>query len=156
VRSAPWARCAMLRPCRAFSVICRPPKLTVRCTVTLVRLISPDSDPEILAIVAMLEAHEIPCFVRGGGFGGLYPGVQINAFNTRDIMVPEEHAAAALDLVRDFEVQPSAPSEDPQPKPKGRLRNLVELLLFGWFIPASRPGRNKPTTGTPNQRLERP
>ena len=104
----------MLRPCRAFSVICRPPKLTVRCTVTLVRLISPDSDPEILAIVAMLEAHEIPCFVRGGGFGGLYPGVQINAFNTRDIMVPEEHAAAALDLVRDFEVQPSAPSRSPR------------------------------------------
>ena len=53
----------------------------------LVRLVSPDSDPEIIAIVAMLEAHGIYAFVRGGGFGGLYPGVQINGFNTRDIMV---------------------------------------------------------------------
>ena len=124
--------------------------------MTLVRLISPESDPEILAIVAMLEAHDIPCFVRGGGFGGLYPGVQINAFNTRDVMVAEEYAATALELVRDFQSQPSEPTEDSQPKPKGRLRNLFELLLFGWFVPGSRPDRNKASGGTPNQRLERP
>jgi hypothetical protein len=124
--------------------------------VTLIRLISPESDPEILAIVAMLEAHEIPCFVRGGGMGGLFPGVQINAYNTRDIMVPEDKAAAALDLVREFQSRPPAQYEDMKPKPKGRLRNLLELLLFGWFIPGNKYERRKQSDATPNNRLERP
>jgi len=128
----------------------------VRCTVTLIRLIWPESDPEILAIVAMLEAHEIPCFVRGGGMGGLFPGVQINAYNTRTIMVPEENAAAALDLVREFQSQAPAQSQDMELKPKGRLRNLFEFLLFGWFVPGSRPERPKQSDGMPNDRLERP
>jgi hypothetical protein len=124
--------------------------------VSLIRLISPESDPEILAIVAMLEAHEIPCFVRGGGMGGLFPGVQINAYNTRTILVPEKSAAAALDLVREFQSQAPAQSEDMKHKPKGRLRNMFEFLLFGWFVPGSSPERPKQSGGTPNNRLERP
>jgi Putative prokaryotic signal transducing protein len=106
--------------------------------VALVRLLSPESDCEIVAIVAMLDAHEIPSFVRGGGFGGLFPGVQINGFNTRDIMVPQEKLAAAFELVREFRAQPSAPERDAAPNRPGRLRNLFELLLFGWFMPRSR------------------
>jgi Putative prokaryotic signal transducing protein len=121
--------------------------------VALVSLLSPESDSEIVAIVAMLDAHEIPSFVRGGGFGGLFPGVQVNAFNTRDIMVPEEKLAAALELVRDFQSQPSAPEQDAAPKGWGRLRNLFELLLFGWFMPGSRAhARNAQSRGTPDNR----
>ena len=146
----------ILRAQRAFFAAARPLKLTVRCTVSLIRLISPESDPEILAIVAMLEAHEIPCFVRGGGMGGLFPGVQINAYNTRTIMVPEENAAAALDLVREFQSQAPPQSEDVKLKPKGRLRNLFEFLLFGWFVPGPRAERPKQSDDTPNNRLERP
>ena len=123
--------------------------------MALVRLVSPESDPEIIAIVAMLDARGIPAYVRGGGFGGLYPGVQINAFNTRDIMVPEEKAAEALALLKDFQGQ--KPDTDAEPavrstKP-GWLRNILELLLFGWFVPRSRPDSDKATArrdGTPN------
>ena len=132
---------------------------TIRCTVALVRLVSPESDPEIVAIVAMLEAHGIPCYVRGGGFGGLFPGVQINAYNTRDIMIPEEQAAAALELFRDFQSRPPEPEANVRPKPSGRLRKLFELLLFGWFVPRPpAPTKNAaaPADGTPNSRSRGP
>jgi len=127
--------------------------------VALVRLVSPDSDPEIVAIVAMLEAHGIPCYVRGGGFGGLFPGVQINAYNTRDIMIPEEQTAAALELLKDFQSRPADPEESVAPRKSGRLRNLLEILLFGWFVPRSPTHTEKgnaPVASTSNNRRRGP
>src|SRR5579863_10179362 len=100
-------------------------------TLALIRLLSPESDSEIATIVAMLDARGIPSFVRGGGIGGLLPGVQINAYNTRDIMVPEEKAAEALELVRDLEAQQSPPAGSLSAPRRGKLRNLLEFLLFG-------------------------
>jgi len=122
--------------------------------VALVRLVSPDSDPEIMTIVAMLDAHGIPSYVRGGGFGGLYPGVQINAFNTRDIMVREEQAAEALELLKDFRAQRPEPEPVARSRKIGWLRNLLELLLFGWFVPRAQPQSDKGTRrdGTLNNR----
>jgi len=124
--------------------------------VALVRLVSPESDPEIVAIAAMLEAHGIPCYVRGGGFGGLFPGVQINAYNTRDIMIPEEQTATALALLKDFQSRPPD-LENVRPRGSGRLRNLLEFLLFGWFIPkppAQAEESDAPVAGTPGGRRD--
>jgi hypothetical protein len=122
-----------------------------------VRLVSPESDPEIVAIVAMLEAHGVPCFVRGGGFGGLFPGVQINAYNTRDIMIPAEQTATALALLEDFRSRPLDPEKNVRPRESGRLRNLLEFLLFGWFIPkppVQTEEADRPAAGTPGGRRE--
>src|SRR5918993_4105606 len=90
---------------------------------------------EIVAIVAMLEAHEVPCFVHNAGFGGLYPGPQINAYNTRAIMVPEEMVLTALELLKDFHAYPS---EELPAKPAFTLRAALEFLFFGWFVPGHR------------------
>lgn len=79
----------------------------------LVKVLSPDTEPELVAVVAMLEAHEIPCFVRNAGFGSLYPGPPIGAFNGRAIMVAEDKAREALDLIRDFNAEPSTPTPVP-------------------------------------------
>jgi len=76
--------------------------------VGLVKVLSPDTEPELLAVVAMLEAHEIPCFVQNAGLGSLFPGPPIGAFNRRSVMVPEKNARAALELIGDFKAQPSA------------------------------------------------
>jgi hypothetical protein len=89
----------------------------------------------------MLDARGIPSFVRGGGIGGLLPGVQISAYNTRDIMVPEEKAAEALELVRDLDAQQSTPEGGVSAPRPGKLRNLFEFLLFGWFVPSYRADR---------------
>jgi hypothetical protein len=56
----------------------------------LVVLISPDTDVDLMTTVSLLEAHGIPCFVRGGGFGGLYPGPRIQGYNATTVMVPDE------------------------------------------------------------------
>jgi hypothetical protein len=74
--------------------------------VGLVKVYSPDTEPELIAVVAMLEAHAIPCFVQNAGFGSLYPGPPIGAFKGRAIMVPEEKAREALELIGDFKAQP--------------------------------------------------
>jgi len=116
--------------------------------MALVRLISPDSEPEIVAIVAMLEAHGIPSYVRGAGFGGLFPGVQINAYNTRDIMIAEEQVAEAVELLKDYRSRSVDPEENGRPRKSGRLRNLLELLLFGWFVPRSSARTKKLSTPT--------
>jgi hypothetical protein len=143
-RSLEWA------PIRSFWRWVRHPShswlshQTADRTVALVRVFSPDSEPDLVAVVAMLEAHEIPCFVHGAAFGSLYPGPQIQDYNTRAVMVSEENEAAALELIRDFQSQPDEPDSGPQ-RPSGRLRSFIEFLLFGWFVPGSRPsGRREP------------
>lgn len=120
-----------------------------------VTVFKPDSEPELVTVVAMLEAHDIPCFVHNGALGSLYPGPQIDWFNTRAIMVPEEKVRAARELIDEFQAQPIEPDEpsdpdnpdrpnilDEPPPPRSALRVLLEVLIFGWFIPSgSRPHR---------------
>jgi len=83
--------------------------------VSLVPVLSPDSEAELASVVAMLEARGVPCFVRGGGIGSLLPGVQVESFNTRAIMVPEDRAAEALALIADL--HSSSDNLDNQPPP---------------------------------------
>lgn len=110
--------------------------------MSLIRIHSPDNEPELITVVAMLEAHDIPCFVHSAGFGGLYPGPQINGYNTRSIWVPEEQLSVALELLRDFQSQPVDVGLHTAPAPSrfasGTFRALLEALIFGWFIPGSR------------------
>lgn len=112
--------------------------------MALVVLAYPDSEAEILTTVALLEAHGIPCHVRGGGFGGLLPGPQIPAYNAKAILVPQESLADARELLAarpdefpaemvegNFENRPVSPA-------KSKLRMIAEFLIFGWFVPGSR------------------
>lgn len=117
--------------------------------MALVTVLSPESDAEIVAVVAMLEAHEIPCYVHSAGLGGLFPGLQVEGFNSRAIMVPEEEVGLAMELLREYQSQPSEPDEAEQPKSSRKLRNVIEFLLFGWFIPGSRTRRSTRTLNDP-------
>ena len=104
-----------------------------------------------MAVVAMLEAHDVPCFVQNAGFGGLYPGPRINSYNSRVILVPVERAFVARELIRDFKSQPSEMPPPAPPPSSGKLRMVVELLLFGWFMltkgrPAAQSSKTSPST----------
>lgn len=68
--------------------------------MSLVPLITPDSEAEVLTIVALLEAYGIPVHVRGGGFGGLYPGAQAGSFNSKTVLVPEDLLQDARNLLK--------------------------------------------------------
>jgi hypothetical protein len=89
-----------------------------------------------MAVVAMLEAHDIPCFVRNAGFGGLYPGPQIDLYNSRAVMIPEEKASMALQLIAEFQGSPT--SVPTNYSTSGNVRAFVEMCLFGWFNPSGR------------------
>lgn len=81
--------------------------------MSLVRVFTPATEAELLAVVAMLEAREVPHFVKGAGFASLFPGtVPIESLNGRAIMVPEERAAEARALIEDFENSPAGEDDE--------------------------------------------
>ena len=105
--------------------------------MALVSVFSPETEAELVTVVALLEAHDIACFVRNAGIGSLIPGPQVNGYNTRDVMVDEENVANALELLKDF--QQETPRAEPTSYPvKSKLRTLLETILFGWFVPGGR------------------
>jgi hypothetical protein len=85
----------------------------------------------------------------------MLPGIQINAYNTQSVMVPEEYAADAVELLA--ELKQSAPSAPTGVLPlRDRIRIVLEGLLFGWFVPGSRARQRSSSDDlTPNTSLER-
>jgi Putative prokaryotic signal transducing protein len=71
--------------------------------MAFVQVFSPQSESEVIVVRSLLEAHDIPVFVRGRHFGSLLPGIQIGTANMQSIMVPEERAADALELLASFQ-----------------------------------------------------
>ena len=104
--------------------------------MALVRVFSPQSESEVLVAAALLEAHEIPAFIHNRGIGSMLPGVQINAYNTQSIMVPEEKVPDAVELLAELKEQPRAAVSPIRSRDKVRV--LLEGLLCGWFVPGSR------------------
>jgi hypothetical protein len=105
--------------------------------MALVRVFSPQSESEVLVATALLEAHYIPTFVHNRGIASMLPGVQINAYNTQSIMVPEEHVADALELLTELN-KPGSESTAIRLPLRDRVRIVLEGLFLGWFVPGSR------------------
>jgi hypothetical protein len=79
--------------------------------MSLVRVLTPDSEAELLRVCSMLEAHGVPFSVRSAGFSSLFPATkQVEWVNARAIMVPEERADDALALIADFRGSPESKS----------------------------------------------
>lgn len=77
--------------------------------MSLVNVLTPDSDVELLTVCSMLEARGVPFFVSGAGLGSLFPGpMQAGSLSARGIMVPEERAAEARALIADFHGAPAS------------------------------------------------
>jgi hypothetical protein len=110
--------------------------------MALVTVFTPQSESELITVVAMLEAYNVPCFVQNAGFGSLYPGPKIYAYNARHIMVAEEAVAVAQEFLTDFQ---TTPIETNPPKAGGieKLRMGLEALLFGWFMPERRRSKRE-------------
>jgi hypothetical protein len=105
--------------------------------VSLVPIATPQTESELAVIVCLLDAAGIPAFVHNGGFGSLHPGPQIRLYNERCVMVPDacrEDAAAALLVLK-----PPLPDTTTR---RGRIRIVIETILFGWFVPGSRRSRD--------------
>jgi hypothetical protein len=104
----------------------------------MVPVYSPQTESEAAVISSLLEAHQIPFFLRGGAFSKLYPGMQINHYNTQTFMVPDESFEFARELLAEF----ISPSEEIMPVSKTsiwqKLRILIEAIFCGWFVTGRR------------------
>lgn len=70
--------------------------------MALVHVFSPQSEPELAVVTSLLEAHDIPVFVHGRHLGSLLPGMQFGSYIIQRVMVPEERAADAAELLAAF------------------------------------------------------
>ena len=99
--------------------------------VGLVRVISPDTDTELAAIVDMLEARQVPCFVSNPRPGPGPRSVAGRAGKPRTILVPAARLAEAVALIGALQGAPAVRGcIAPEPSP-GRLRALVRFFTRG-------------------------
>jgi hypothetical protein len=91
------------------------------------------SDVDLAFTVAALEALEVPYHVRNEHFGAMRVGPRIAHFNERWLEIPREHLAAVGEALA---ARPGRDRLGPRRwNATTRLRTLIELLLFGWFVP---------------------
>jgi hypothetical protein len=100
---------------------------------------TPQNESELAVMVSMLEAHGIQHYVHNQGFGGLYPGMQINLYNDRRIMVAIDQVAEACELLSVFLQRPELdPAIEEKMTLKDKLRVVLETCMFGWSFPSKR------------------
>lgn len=102
----------------------------------MVPIYSPRSASEQAVLLSLFEAFGVPCYVRGGAFGKLYPGLQIYGYTTQTLMVPESAFEPAAELINGFLTQPEQ-SEDKNKKASfwDKARIVLEAIVCGWFVP---------------------
>jgi len=108
--------------------------------VTLVAIANLETESQVAVATSLLAAHDIPHFVQGAGFGGLFPGPQIGSYNARRLLVPQSSAKEATDLLADL-LRPDSTLPEGVAEPVGfwpKLRVVLEAALLGWFIPRRR------------------
>ena len=123
--------------------------------MTLVPIASPQSESELSVMLCTLEACGVPTFVQGRGFGSLYPGPQIAAYNARRIMVPAGYEAQAEEALKVF-AQPLKPSVPDSVTVLNKLRVVLEVILFGWFVPGNRHHAAAAPDSSSSQTLKKP
>ena len=99
----------------------------------MITVCHPGDEMEQIFIVSALERAEIPFFIIGQYFGGLYPGIQISAYNERSIAVPTSYVEEAVEVIEDVRSNFVSPSDNL--KTTSKFRMLFELILFGWVMP---------------------
>lgn len=104
----------------------------------LVGVLSPDTDAELTAIVEMLEAHDVPCFVCDARPGSVSSAVHGYVRKPRTIMVPRTRVAEVAALMGDLKSSRAAHGDVAGNHSSSRLHALVRSIWFGWHRPVTR------------------
>jgi hypothetical protein len=68
----------------------------------MVPVYRPKSDSEALVVAALMQAHGIVHFMRGGAFSSMYPGPISTSLNAQMLMVESSQADSARELLSGF------------------------------------------------------
>ncbi len=110
----------------------------------MIPIYTPQTESEVAVISSMLDAYEIPYYIRGGAFSKLYPGLQIKDYNMQTFMVPDEFEAVAQELLNDFiNPTPQEAAVKTQFSITRVFRVLMEITLMGWVFTGKRWNKNK-------------
>jgi len=105
----------------------------------MIKLYSPENEVQLSILKSLLEAQNIPIFVHNDSFGSIYPGLQVELFNARTIMVDERHYEKAQAVLREFlaNLDQAAPEQTARPTYSffDKVRMVFEALIFGWLMP---------------------
>lgn len=112
----------------------------------LSELYSPATEPELLLLRSVLDGAGIFYFVKGDLFGSLTLGPQIDHYNRRTIYVHPSEVEEARELVTEFLAKTAEPRRAAAQDLRLRdvLRMVLEVLVFGWFMPGRRHRRGRP------------
>jgi hypothetical protein len=136
------------------------------------RVYSPRNEAELAVLRSLFDARGVHYFVHNDALGSFLAGPQIDNFNVKSIVVPDECVARARELVAEFngakgseptratfgdrlrmvaEFNGAKGSEPARASFVDRLRMVAEALLFSWFVPGHRSGRpGVPPPGEPH------
>jgi hypothetical protein len=107
--------------------------------MSLVSVCSPQTQAELDKVVALLEARDVPCFVRDGACGSPFYPAQLSRRGDRTVMVPAHCQTRAVELIGQLHglhagLEGDAPDRNPR-----SLRGLLGLILGVCLA----PGRGK-------------
>ncbi len=107
---------------------------------TLVELYSPETEAQLLLLRSVLDDAGIYYFVKNDVFGSLALGPRIDHYNRKTVYVHPAEADDAQALLGEFLDKTAL--DDPAPAEDLRLtdvlRMVLEVLVFGWFMPGRR------------------
>ena len=100
----------------------------------MVAIARPGSEPESAAMVSLLRANDIPCFVHGAGLASILPGLQISSYNMPTLMVPGSAVPAAMELLSVFAAPTATVAIPHKVSLRAKVRMVLETVLFGRFV----------------------
>lgn len=110
--------------------------------MSLTTVANPQTESELVLILSVLEAAEVPAFVHSGGLGGLFPGLEVGSLTSRRVMVPSGLAAEAVAALQEAFAGPEVAADPGQEPVAARsvsvLRAIAEWLLLGWPVSRAR------------------
>ena len=99
---------------------------------------------ELSLIKSILNGEGIYYHVLNDHFGSLHIGPQIDLYNARIFMVPENQYAKATDLIAGFINTTREETTEPfksQYSTTDKIRIVIEAILFGWFVPRKKANK---------------
>ena len=111
----------------------------------MIKLYTPENELELSFIKSIFDGEDIPYFVLNDHFGSLQIGPHIPQVNMKTIMVPEDVAEQAKELLLDFITKAESGGTEPATEYtlKDKIRVLLEVLIFSWAMPGRRWNRKK-------------
>ena len=129
----------------------------------MIKIYTPEDDIQLAMIKGIFESEGIHFYVHNDNFGSMRPGIRIDLYNKKAIMVHEKDIDKAQELLKNFvgnieKAEPEKTHGSSNYSFLDKCRMVVEALFFGWIMPGKRweqKKKNKKAVQQKNQADEK-